>query len=93
LIISTAGIERAIGGAEARARLDGRGGQDERRPGAPSSATKDELVAMLPASDLIAVVDIGRAFNELLPKLAGFTWRPWISCESIQDFTVKTASA
>jgi len=28
-------------------------------PGAPSSATKDELVAMLPASDLIAVVDIG----------------------------------
>src|SRR5262245_5507339 len=40
-------------------------------PKAPSRTAADELVAILPASNLIAVVDVGRAFNELLPKLAG----------------------
>lgn len=61
------------------------------RTSAPSSAAKDELVAMLPASDLIAVVDAGRAFNELLPNLAGFTIAGVDKlAKSIQDFTLKT---
>jgi hypothetical protein len=60
-------------------------------PIAPSSAARDELVAMLPASDLIAVVDFGRAFNELLPKLAGFSVGGVDKlAKSIQDFTLKT---
>lgn len=58
-------------------------------PNAP--ATTDELMAMLPASDLIAVVDVGRAFNELLPKLAGITAGGVDKlAKSIQDFTQKT---
>ncbi len=39
---------------------------------APSSAN-EELLRLLPASDLIATVDVGRAFNELLPQLAGLS--------------------
>src|SRR5215475_726709 len=58
---------------------------------APTAATTDELMAMLPASDLIAVVDVGRAFNELLPKLAGITTGGLDKLvKSIQDFTQKT---
>lgn len=61
------------------------------KPNAPSPAATDELVAMLPASDLIAVVDVGRAFNELLPKLAGLTAGGMDKlAKSIQDFTLKT---
>ena len=29
----------------------------------------DELLSLLPASDVIAVIDVGRAFNDLLPRL------------------------
>jgi len=58
---------------------------------APTAATTDELMAMLPASDLIAVVDVGRAFNELLPKLAGITTGGLDKLvKSIQDFTQNT---
>jgi hypothetical protein len=58
---------------------------------APSSATNNELVALLPASDLIAVVDGKRAFNELLPNLSGFTIAGVDKlAKSIQDFTQKT---
>jgi hypothetical protein len=61
------------------------------RTSAPSSAAKDELVAMLPASDLVAVVDAGRAFNELLPNLAGLSIAGVDKlAKSIQDFTMKT---
>ncbi|HEU0184716.1 MAG TPA: hypothetical protein VFS27_05340 [Blastocatellia bacterium] len=58
---------------------------------APSSATNNELVALLPASDIIAVVDGKRAFNELLPNLSGFTIAGVDKlAKSIQDFTQKT---
>src|SRR5215813_13132536 len=60
-------------------------------PKAPSRTAADELVAILPASNLIAVVDVGRAFNELLPKLAGFSVGGLDKlAKSIQDFTQKT---
>src|SRR5215475_16124407 len=56
-----------------------------------NAATTEELMAMLPASDLIAVVDVGRAFNELLPKLAGITTGGLDKLvKSIQDFTQNT---
>ncbi|MEK7831348.1 MAG: S41 family peptidase, partial [Acidobacteriota bacterium] len=35
-----------------------------------TSAVNDELLALLPASDALAVVDINRLFNQLLPSLA-----------------------
>src|SRR5215468_8756525 len=57
----------------------------------PTAANTDELMAMLPPSDLIAVVDVGRAFNELLPKLADITTGGLDKMvKSIQDFTQKT---
>lgn len=56
-----------------------------------SSTTNDELVAMLPASDLIAVVNAGRAFKELLPNLANFSIAGLDKvAKSIQDFTLRT---
>ena len=58
---------------------------------APALAATDELVAMLPASNLVAVVDAGRAFNDLLPRLAGFTAGGVDKLvKSIQDFVLKT---
>jgi hypothetical protein len=61
------------------------------KPDARSLAATDELVAMLPASDLIVVVDVDRAFNELLPKLASLTAGGVDKlAKSIQDFTLKT---
>jgi hypothetical protein len=58
---------------------------------APSSAVNDELVAMLPASDLVAIVDARRAFTELLPKLSSFSIGGMDKLvKSIQDFTLKT---
>ncbi|MFN0110702.1 MAG: hypothetical protein ACKVZH_17730 [Blastocatellia bacterium] len=36
-----------------------------------SSVVNDELLALLPASDLLAVIDLNRLFNQLLPSLAG----------------------
>jgi hypothetical protein len=56
-----------------------------------SSTINDELVAMLPASDLIAVVNAGRAFKELLPNLANFSIAGLDkAAKSIQDFTLRT---
>lgn len=58
---------------------------------APSPTITDELVAMLPASDLVAVVNAGRAFNELLPKLSGLTIGGLDKlAKSLQDFTQTT---
>ncbi len=37
---------------------------------ATAAQTIDELVGLLPASDFIAVIDAGRVFNDLLPRLA-----------------------
>ena len=54
------------------------------------SAT-DELVALLPASDLIAVIDVGRAFNDLLPRLSSLSIGGLDKmAKDIQDFTSKT---
>jgi hypothetical protein len=56
--------------------------------GAPAT---DELIALLPASDLIATLDVNRAFNELLPKLAGFTAGGVDKlAKSVQDFAQRT---
>jgi hypothetical protein len=58
---------------------------------APATAT-EELISLLPASDLIATLDVNRAFNELLPKLAGLeTGGLDKLAKSIQDFTQKTS--
>jgi hypothetical protein len=58
---------------------------------AVSSTINDELVAMLPASDLVAVMDTRRAFKELLPNLAGFSIAGLDKlAKSIQDFTLRT---
>src|SRR5262249_14415398 len=43
------------------------------KPAASGTTITDELIAMLPPSDLIAVLDVNRVFNQLLPKLAEFT--------------------
>src|SRR5262245_59750657 len=91
-------IISAIGGANARSAGQGRAPasttgavKTSATPKAPSPAITDELVAMLPASDLIAVVDADRAFNELLPKLANLTIGGVDKlAKSIQDFTLKT---
>jgi hypothetical protein len=51
----------------------------------------DELIALLPASDLIATIDVGRAFNDLLPRLASLNVGGLDKmAKDIQDFTVKT---
>jgi hypothetical protein len=40
----------------------------------PAAATaSDELVAMLPASDVIAVVDVSRVFGEIIPQIKALT--------------------
>jgi len=90
-------IISAVGGANAQSAGQGRG------PASTTGVTKtrgarkapptiaDELVATLPASDLIAVVDAGRAFNELLPKLVSLSIGGVDKlAKSIQDFTQKT---
>jgi hypothetical protein len=59
--------------------------------GASLPAATNELVATLPASNLVAVLDANRAFNELLPKLAGFAVGGVDKlAKSIQDFILKT---
>ncbi len=51
----------------------------------------DELIALLPVSDLIAVVDAGRAFNDLLPRLANLNVGGVDKmAKEIQDFTART---
>jgi hypothetical protein len=91
-------IISAIGGAGAQSAGQGRvpvsntgAVKTKTAPKAPARATADELTAMLPASDLVAVVDAGRAFNELLPNLSGITTGGLDKlAKSIQDFTQKT---
>src|SRR5262245_33730922 len=90
-------IITALGGANAQSVGQGRapasttgGGKTSAKPKAPSASIADELVAMLPVSDLIAVVDANRAFNELLPNMASLTIAGVDKlAKSIQEFTLK----
>jgi hypothetical protein len=54
-----------------------------------NAASTDELIGLLPASDLIAVADVGRAINDLMPRLTelgiGGKWG-----KELQDFTLRT---
>lgn len=60
-------------------------------PAATPAAIVDELVGLLPASDLVAVVDVGRAFNDLLPRLANLTVGGLDKmAKEVQEFTAKT---
>jgi hypothetical protein len=43
------------------------------RRAAPKAAAADELVALLPASDVIAVVDLSRVFSEIIPQIKALT--------------------
>src|SRR5262245_60985836 len=88
LIISAIGGANAQSAGQGRAPVSTTGAvKPNVAPNATSPATTDELMAMLPASDLIAVVSAGRAFNELLPKLGGFTAGGLDKlATSIQDF-------
>ncbi len=58
---------------------------------AKTATATDELIALLPASDLIAVIDAGRAYNDLLPRLAGLSFAGVDKMvKEVQDFTTKT---
>jgi hypothetical protein len=56
-----------------------------------TAAATEELIALLPASDLIATIDVGRAFNDLLPRLASLNIGGLDKMtREIQNFTIKT---
>jgi hypothetical protein len=58
---------------------------------AANAASIDELISLLPASDLIAVVDAGRAINELMPRLSDLGMSgPGRWSKELQEFTLKT---
>lgn len=64
-------------------------------PAAPIASTAsvatDELLALLPASDVLAVVDINRLFNQLLPNLANLqTGGLDKIAKELAEFTQKT---
>lgn len=63
-----------------------------RTDSATSSVTAhDELIAMLPASDLIAVVDVNRLFNQLLPQITNIqTGGLDKLAKQLSEFTQKT---
>ncbi|MDQ3009082.1 MAG: hypothetical protein M3X11_00040 [Acidobacteriota bacterium] len=55
------------------------------------STTLDELIALLPTADLIAVVDVNRLVNELVPKLANIEAGGVNKlARQVADFTTKT---
>jgi hypothetical protein len=56
-----------------------------------NAAAIDELVGLLPASDLIAVVDVGRTINDLMPRLTDLgVGGPGKWAKELQEFTLKT---
>jgi hypothetical protein len=58
---------------------------------AANAASIDELIGLLPASDLIAVVDVGRAINDLMPRLSDLgVGGPGKWAQEFQEFTLKT---
>jgi len=60
-------------------------------PPSAAPSANEELLRLLPASDLIATVDVGRAFNELLPQLAGLSVGGVDKLAAqISDFTTQT---
>lgn len=57
-------------------------------PTAKAGST-DELLALLPDSDLVAVIDFNRAINDLMPRLADIgVGAKWM--KEMQEFTQKT---
>ncbi len=92
LIISTTGVLNAQSAGRERSAVQTNGTvETSAASGAKAAATADELIATLPASDLIAVVDANRAFNELLPRLADISTLGLDKlAKSIRDFTQKT---
>jgi hypothetical protein len=53
------------------------------------AAAADELIGLLPDSDLVAVIDSGRAINDLMPRLADIAGgAKWL--KELQEFTAKT---
>jgi hypothetical protein len=92
LIISAAGRSSAQSAGRKRGSNSTADVVKTARPSSAASSTANgALVAMLPASDLIAVVDAGRAFKELLPNLAGVSFAGLDKAvKSIQDFMLKT---
>jgi hypothetical protein len=57
-------------------------------PAAPKAAVADEMISLLPDSDLIAVMDVRRAINDLMPRLSDIGVGKW--SEELQEFTQKT---
>jgi hypothetical protein len=56
-----------------------------------SNAAKDELLTLLPASDLIATIDAGRTYNDLVPRLASIGAGGLDRlAKRIQEFAIKT---
>jgi hypothetical protein len=56
-----------------------------------NAASIDELIGLLPASDLIAVVDVGRAINDLGPRLTDLGMGgPGKWGKELQEFTLRT---
>jgi hypothetical protein len=56
-----------------------------------NTASIDELIGLLPASDLIAVIDIGRAINDLMPRLTDMGMSGTVKwAKELQEFTLKT---
>jgi hypothetical protein len=58
---------------------------------AAASTTQDELIGLLPAVDLIAIVDVNRLVNELVPRLANIQAGGVDKiARQVADFTKKT---
>ncbi len=56
-----------------------------------SNAAKDELLALLPTSDLIAAIDAGRTYNDLVPRLANVSAGGLDRlAKRIHEFAIKT---
>ncbi len=93
LVVSATGIGANAQAASQEAKSVSAAGAAADKPAATRSAAtaNDELIALLPASDLIAVLDVNRAFNELLPKLATITTGGLDKlAKAVQEFTQKT---
>ncbi len=61
------------------------------KPATATVAANDELLALLPASDVLAVVDVNRLFNQLIPSLANLnTGGLDKMAKEVADFAQKT---
>ncbi len=61
------------------------------KPAPPTPTPTDDLLALLPASDILGVVDAGRAFTDLLPRLKSI-WPSGFAglTRGLESFTSKT---